>query len=244
MRLYRELARWYPLITRPEDYAEEAAHIAAIIDALRDGPAHTLLELGAGAGANASHLKAAYRCTLTDISADMLDLSRKLNPECEHIEGDMRTLRLGRMFDTVLIHDAIDYMVTEADLQAAIETAAIHLREGGVAIFIPDAVKDDFAPATQSGGHDAADGGGVRYLEWCHDPDPSDTQCVVDYALMIREPGKPVRVEHDCQTLGLFERRTWLRLIGDAGLAPATADIPDPHEGEHAVFTAIKKTVR
>ncbi|NJM35656.1 MAG: methyltransferase domain-containing protein [Rhodomicrobium sp.] len=113
MRLYRELARWYPLITRPEDYAEEAAHIAALIETLCEGPARTLLELGAGAGANASHLKARLRCTLTDISAEMLALSRALNPDCEHIEGDMRTLRLDRTFDVVLIHDAIDYMVTE-----------------------------------------------------------------------------------------------------------------------------------
>ena len=67
----------------------------------------TLLELGSGGGNNASHLKARFNCTLTDISPDMLALSRTLNPECEHLEGDMRTLRLGRTFDVVFIHDAI-----------------------------------------------------------------------------------------------------------------------------------------
>ena len=40
----------------------------------------------------------------------MLELSRTLNPDCEHLEGDMRTLRLGRTFDAVLIHDAVMYM--------------------------------------------------------------------------------------------------------------------------------------
>jgi hypothetical protein len=44
----------------------------------------------------------------------------------------------------VLIHDAINYVITKADLRAAIQTAAMHLRPGG---------------------YDAEDGDGVRYLE-------------------------------------------------------------------------------
>lgn len=58
----------------------------------------------------------------------MLDLSKKSNPECEHILGDMRTLRLNRTFDAVFVHDAICYMRTREDLRAAIETAFVHLR--------------------------------------------------------------------------------------------------------------------
>ena len=34
--------------------------------------------------------------TLVDLSEEMLAVSRELNPECEHLQGDMRTLRLGR----------------------------------------------------------------------------------------------------------------------------------------------------
>jgi hypothetical protein len=49
---------------------------------------------------------------------------------------------------------------------------------------------------------------------------------------MIQEPGKPVRVEHDSQTAGLFEA---------AGLTPVAAGIPDPREGERCVFTARKQ---
>ncbi len=36
------------------------------------------------------------------------DTSRELNPDCEHVLGDMRTLRLGRTFDAVFVHDAVD----------------------------------------------------------------------------------------------------------------------------------------
>jgi hypothetical protein len=40
----------------------------------------------------------------------MLALSMTVNPECEHIEGDMRTLRLGHTFDAVFLHDAVMYL--------------------------------------------------------------------------------------------------------------------------------------
>jgi len=59
--------------------------------ALACGSLTTVLELGSGAGHNALHLKPHARCTLTDVSEEMLGLSRELNPECEHLLGDMRT---------------------------------------------------------------------------------------------------------------------------------------------------------
>src|SRR5512139_1824364 len=98
MRLYRELAPWFHLLTHPSDYAEEAAYYTRLIEEAGDGPMQTLLELGSGGGNNASHLKARFQCTLTDLSAEMLTLSAALNPECEQLRGDMRTLRLGRVF--------------------------------------------------------------------------------------------------------------------------------------------------
>jgi hypothetical protein len=39
--------------------------------------------------------------TLVDLSEEMLVVSRQLNPECQHHQGDMRTVRLGRTFDAV-----------------------------------------------------------------------------------------------------------------------------------------------
>ena len=96
MKMYSELAPWFHLLTRPEDYADEAAFTIAVVEGTILGEARTLLELGSGGGNNASHLKRRFACTLTDLSPDMLELSRSLNPECDHLAGDMRTLRLGR----------------------------------------------------------------------------------------------------------------------------------------------------
>lgn len=91
-----------------------------------------MLELGAGGGHNAFYLKPAFAAvTLTDLSPAMLAMSQRLNPECEHIPDNMRTLRLGRTFSVVFIHDTIDYMTTPVDLRQALETAFQHCQLGG-----------------------------------------------------------------------------------------------------------------
>lgn len=111
-----------------------------------------MLELGSGGGNNASHMKREFLLTLVDRSPGMLGVSRRLNPECEHVEGDMRSVRLGRTFDAVFVHDAIAYLTTEDDLRALFETAFEHCRRGGVALFVPDCVGETFEPATDHGG--------------------------------------------------------------------------------------------
>lgn len=215
-RLYSELASWWPLLSSPADYAEEAAVYERILLAACERPARTLLELGSGGGNNASYLKARFETLLVDRAPGMLDVSRALNPECQHIEGDMRSVRLGRSFDCVFVHDAVVYMTTEEDLRRAIETAFVHCAPGGAALFAPDHVRENFRPSTDHGGHDR-EPAGLRYLEWTWDPDPGDTSYVVDYAYLLREPDGSVRVEHDRHIEGLFARADWLRLLSDVG---------------------------
>jgi SAM-dependent methyltransferase len=243
VRIYSELAPWFHLLTHPASYTDEAAYYADVIDASSSRRAQTLLELGAGGGNNASHLKRRFACTLTDLSSEMLEQSLTINPQCEHVRGDMRTLRLGRTFDAVLVHDAVMHMTSEADLRAAIETAAIHARAGGVVVIAPDVVRETFAAGVDHGGHDGEDGRALRYLEWTYDPDPTDTTYAVDYAIVLHEPGLAPRVELDHHVEGLFPRRTWHELLSEAGLERIEADLVDPFAGEHEVFVARKPTV-
>lgn len=220
MRLYGDLAPWFHLLTSPADYDVEAARYERImLEAVPD--ARTLLELGSGGGNNASHLRERFTCTLSDLSSQMLTLSRALNPECEHVLGDMRTLRLGRAFDAVFVHDAITYMATEDDLRDCLRTAFAHTRPGGVALFVPDFTRETFAAGTSHGGHDGADGRSLRYLEWSTDPDTTDTAYDVDYAVVLREPGQEPRVVHDHHVEGLFPEHTWLHLLDQAGFEPS-----------------------
>jgi SAM-dependent methyltransferase len=216
---YGELAAWWPLISPPGDYEEEAAEAAAVLQTAAVG-VRDVLELGSGGGHNAVHLKQHFTMTLVDLSNGMLDVSRRLNPECEHRQGDMRTLRLGRHFDAVFIHDAVDYMTTEEDLRQALETAFVHCRPDGIAVFLPDCTTETFVPDSDHGGTDAPDGRGVRYLEWSWDPDPHDTWALTEYAFLLREADGSVRAVHDTHRLGLFPRDTWLRLLASVGLEP------------------------
>jgi SAM-dependent methyltransferase len=222
-----------------DDYADEADHIWRLLTAACEHAPATLLELGAGPGHMASHLKTKLQCTLTDSAPEMLKLCRTLNPECECVLGDMRTLALPGRFDVVLAQDAIGYMTTVEDLRATIATASRHLRPGGVAIFIPDDVKDTFKESTKCGGHTADDGRALRFLEWTYDPDPGDTKIVVEFALMLREHGKATRVEHDLHVAGLFDRATWRGLMRDAGLVLVNPEVHDPYAGQHEVFVGL-----
>src|SRR5687767_11431233 len=113
-RLYSDLARWWPLFSPPSHYVEEAADLLPELLAAADSPPRTLLELGSGAGSLASHFKTHLQLTLTDRSPEMLAVSRAVNPECEHVLGDMRSIDLRREFDLVFVHDAIMYAVDEA----------------------------------------------------------------------------------------------------------------------------------
>lgn len=216
-RMYGDLAGWWPLVSSPGDYAEEAAWFAARFREAAVGPVRTVLELGCGGGNNASHLKSQFELTLTDVSAAMLEVSRGLNPECTHVEGDMRTLRLGREFDAVFIHDAVSYLTTTEEVRQALATAHAHCRPGGAAVIAPDFVRERFRPRTDHGGHDGGDARGLRYLEWTHDPDPDDTSYRVDFALLLRGPDGSLRAVSDRHVCGVLPRACWIDLMTAVG---------------------------
>lgn len=220
-RMYDDLARWWPLLSPPSEYVEEAVDLMPDLLAAADSRPETLLELGSGGGSLAFHLKGHLRLTLADLSPQMLAVSRAINPECEHIQGDMRTLDLGRTFDLVLIHDAIMYMTDADSVRAAIQTAARHCRPGGGIILMPDCVRETFEPETSCGGHDGPDGRSLRYMDWTWDPNPNDDTFETAYAFLLRE-GSEVRVESECHREGLFSRASWLEWIREAGFTPSS----------------------
>lgn len=215
MKLYDELAHWWPLMSPPAEYEAEAAEVARLLGSdERIAPRH-VLELGSGGGHLASHLKNRFELTLLDLSPRMLELSRALNPACRHLHGDMRSVRLGAAFDAVLIFDAVSHLTDLADLLAALQTARVHLRPGGVGVFCPDWTTECFRAETSTGGTDAPDSG-MRYIEWI-DPKVRGTVYRTDIVYLLRERGRPLAIEHDAVDLGLFSRRQWLDALQEAG---------------------------
>lgn len=228
-RFYGDLAGWWPLISPPGEYADDAAFAASALESA-SVPVRDVLELGSGGGHNAVHLKRRFALTLVDLSPPMLEVSRRLNPECEHVEGDMRELRLGRAFDAVFVHDAVDYMLTEDDLGRTVETAFAHCRPGGAAVFVPDHTEETFEESTEHGGADGDDGRGARFLGWTWDPDPDDTWVRTDYVLLLREPDGSTQTVHETHRTGIFSRDVWHRLLSGAGFEPLVltrSDGPD-----------------
>jgi SAM-dependent methyltransferase len=239
-KLYHELADWWPLLSQPGDYAEEAGTYREVLRSASTGPMRTVLELGSGGGNNASHLKQYFDLTLVELSPGMITVSERLNPECEHHLGDMRSFRIEQQFDGVFVHDAVCYMTTLDDLRRAMETAFVHCRPGGVALFCPDYTAESFAPSTDHGGHDETSRA-MRNLEWCWDPDPSDTTYTVDYVYALRE-GHDTRVEHDRHIEGLFSRQQWLDSLRSVGFtAEAKPYTHTDVERVLEVFVGVKR---
>ncbi len=219
-KMYDEIADWWLLLSPLEHYASEAEFFVKTMrdKGLPDSP--TLLELGSGGGNNAYYLKRHFaHVTLSDLSEKMLAVSQRHNPECEHVVGDMKTIRLNRYFDIVFVHDAIDYMTSLEELRQVFLAAFLHCKESGSAIFVPDHVLETFAESTGSGGSDD-EHRAFRYFEWSYDPDESDTSYVTEYVYLLRENGQPLRVEHEQHVSGLFARADWLRLLREAGFEP------------------------
>lgn len=218
-RFYGELASWWPLVSAVEDYEEEADFAATLLRRAAR-PVVDVLELGSGGGHNAWHLGRSFQMTLVDLSPEMIEVSRSANPGMEHRVGDMRTVRVGREFDAVFVHDAVDYMTTEADLRAAMETAFVHLRPGGVVVVVPDDVTETYEPSTDHGGHDeSGTGRGVRYLAWSWDPEPYDSLVTTEYTFLLREADGSVRSVTESHVCGLFSTAIWVDVFEAVGFA-------------------------
>lgn len=236
-KMYNELATWWPLLSPVKDYEDEATFFWQVLSKVGLPASSAFLELGCGGGSNAFYLKKHFtQITLLDLSPRMLAISRTLNPECEHLVGDMRTIRLGREFDVVFIHDAIDYMTTSVELRQTMETAFVHCEAGGVVLIVPDYIRETFKSSTEYGGTDG-ENRALRYLEWTYDPDEDDTTYTTDYVYVLHEKGQPIRVEYEQHILGLFSRTQWLRLLGETGFEVEI--VRDEYERE--IFVAHKR---
>jgi SAM-dependent methyltransferase len=225
--LYGELAGWWPVISPSVEYADDGAVINAIF-ASAAHPVQTVLDLGSGGGHVAMHIGRGRSMTLVDLSADMLEVSRQLNPDCEHVQGDMRTIRLGRQYDAVLVHDAIDYVTSQADLGRVIRTAFAHCRPGGLAVFAPDHTAETFRAGTGGGGGHDGTGRQASFRERTSDPVPGDDWILAEYEFTLRDTDGTVQVVPEAHRLGSFRRDTWLTQLRDAGF------VAEVHRGTHA----------
>ena len=131
-RLYRDaaLAAFYDL-----DNGWTAADDFSLAMAADAGSA---LDLGCGTGLLAAALADGRAVTGVDPATAMLDIARGRpgGDRVEWLEADARTVRLGRVFDLVLLAGhAFQVFLTRADRRAVLDTIAAHLAPGGRFVF-------------------------------------------------------------------------------------------------------------
>ena len=212
---YNDLAWTEDLLVNPADYEDE---VLVYIDLIKRTAAEspiTLLHLGSGAGGQDLIFKRNFKITGVDLSLGMLNIARATHPDIEYLEGDMRTLRLNRLFDAVVIPDSIDYMTSLNDLKKAIQTATIHLKTGGVFLIVAKTAEtfqyNNFAYTGEK------DGVHVTLFEnnFVNPINPNTYEATLVY--LIRKHGE-LTIHTDHQTLGLFSLASWERLFQDAAL--------------------------
>jgi SAM-dependent methyltransferase len=229
------------VLSPPESYASEALSLArqyAGLRAARRGVRPRLLDLGAGGGHVITHLTKRFDCTAVDQSVAMLAECARLVPEAERVVADLRKVRLEQRYDVVLLHDAADYLLSKADIKAALRTASAHLDPGGVLFVAPTYTHEDFTDGEFAEDGASTDDARIQYSSLVHDPNPDDTRYELVLVYIIHElRRRRVRVVEDRHQCGLFRRSDWLELLDDAGFAMEHVDDENPW----TLFAGVKK---
>ena len=219
-KMYGELAWLWPILSPKEDYVEESEFIARAIKEHSVIEPVTLLHMGCGGGHNDYTLKKHFEITGVDTSPDMLELARGLNPEAWYLEGDMRSVRLNRQFDAVIILDSIACMLSEDDLGAALANAGEHLRPGGVFLTVAEMDPDNFVQNRTGAWARARGEVELAFIENYFDPDPTDSTYECTFIYLIRKGGR-LTIETDRQLGAMFAMDTWRRAFASVGFEMA-----------------------
>lgn len=226
-KAYDELAWTEAWLEDPAGVEEEVASYHRLLKEHAGRPVREVLHLGCGAGAHDRALKRHFRMTGVDLNAAMLTLARRTNPEVEYHQGDMRSVRLGRRFDAVVIPDSIDYMASREELALAFETARHHLHPGGALLVVAKPRElfhdNNFAYVGER------DGIHITVLENNYVLPPGDEQYEATLVYLIRQGGElDVQVDH--HRLGLFSQATWEQAFRDQRLDLHQQDLEGIYE--------------
>lgn len=138
---FAEYAQFYDLLYRDKDYQREALYIANILkdNGLDSGD---ILEIGTGTGRHAIELnRMGFNIVGIDSSSAMIDcasaaIPTNLSGELSFHHADARSFRSPQRFDAAIaLFHVMSYQVTNADLMAVFDTAAMHLKQAGVFVF-------------------------------------------------------------------------------------------------------------
>ena len=145
----------------------------------------------------------------------MLQAAARRLPSVPLTRGDMRTFDLGRTFDAITcLFCSIAYTGSAADLKAALERFAAHLRPGGVAVVEPWWFPEDFTPGHVAG--DVVRSGDTLISRMSHSRREGDRAVMrVHYSVADSQHGLSDFTEEHRYTL--FHREDYEQAFADAG---------------------------
>lgn len=214
-KAYNDLAWTVDWFVEPSDYEDEVSHYISLTHKHAANHTTSLLHMGSGAGGMDWVFKRHFTITGVDISSGMIAKARSTHPDIEYIEGDIRSLRLNRKFDAVVIPDCIDYMVTLDDLNKAIKTAVHHLKPSGTLLVVGKTLEtfqnNNFAYTGEK------DGIHIPLLEndYINPSTPNRYEATLIYLILQQEK---LNVHMDRHVLGLFSQKNWENVFRDNAL--------------------------
>ncbi|PDT37258.1 SAM-dependent methyltransferase [Rhizobium sp. M10] len=134
-------SQYYDLLYKDKDYEGETAYVKALLDRHATRPVTRILELGSGTGIHAGMIaEAGYEVLGVELSETMLAAAMpkaaKANGKLDFSLGDARSFRTDRRFQAVIsLFHVLSYQISDADLEAMMETVSYHLEDGGIFIF-------------------------------------------------------------------------------------------------------------
>ena len=222
--MYNKLSWLWPVINPPEDYINETRYFSGIVKKYSKIKVKTLLHIGCGAGHNDFTLKKFFKVTGIDISNNMLKLARKLNPECEYINADMRYAKLGKIFDAVAVFDSINYITSEHDLLRTFRTAYRHLKPGGIFLIFVERIPETLRQNQIDSFVHTFKNKEIAVIENLYDRNRKDNIFEVRFVYIIHNKNKTT-VYNECHLNGIFKLNTWKSVLKKADFKPGSLKV-------------------
>ncbi|MGW4368339.1 class I SAM-dependent methyltransferase [Nocardia takedensis] len=149
----------------PDTGRRNARFVHDLVARFGDGPARTLLDVGAGTGRDAARLvELGYRVRAVDISAEMVAYAREHHPGPVFEIGDMRTVRSPEPVDVVTcLGSTLLHLHDSAEIVTALTAFAHCLRPGGLVVL---EMRSGAFLLTERGRRELLDVETVREIDW------------------------------------------------------------------------------
>ena len=138
MDVFSNYARYYNLFYQDKNYQNEVDYVDLLLQKHASFSIKNILDLGCGTGKHDFLFsKKGYQVTGIDFAQEMIEIANQTkknlpNFNAEFQLGDIRNIRLNRLFDGVvsLFHVA-SYQSSNTDINEFFQTAKTHLKKNG-----------------------------------------------------------------------------------------------------------------